>query len=158
MGTSRPSSGGNRPWDTRNAISVTKCKVPESFQGKREEPGECSGHRDVGPCLLKDALRFAQRYHSRLFFFLCFPFLFFLSCFALLLLLLVSGALVAYRHSWAKGRIGAAAASLHHSRGSTRSEPCLCPTLQLALRKHWILYPVSEARVGTRILTETSGS
>ena len=37
---------------------------------------------------------------------------------------------VAYGSSWARGQIGAAAASLHHSHSNTRSEPCLQPTPQ----------------------------
>ena len=33
-----------------------------------------------------------------------------------------------YGSSWARGRIRAAAAGLHHSHSNTRSEPCLEPT------------------------------
>ena len=37
----------------------------------------------------------------------------------------------AYGTSWARGHIGAAAAGLHHSHNSARSDPRLRPTLQL---------------------------
>ena len=52
------------------------------------------------------------------------------------------------------GRIGAAAAGLHHSHSNAGSEPCLRPTPQLMQRQ--ILNPLSEARDGTCILMDTS--
>ena len=39
--------------------------------------------------------------------------------------------LMAYGGSQARGQIGAAVASLHHSHSSARSAPCLPPTPQL---------------------------
>ena len=62
---------------------------------------------------------------------------------------------VAYGSSQARGRIGAAGASLCHSHSNTRSE--------LHLRLHhsswqpWILNPLSMARDETHILMDTSG-
>ena len=38
---------------------------------------------------------------------------------------------MAYGDAQARGLIGAAAASLHHSHNNAGSEPCLCPTPQL---------------------------
>ena len=60
----------------------------------------------------------------------------------------------AYGGSQARGQIGAAAAGLHHSHSNIRSKPCRRPTLQLMARR--ILNPLSWARVGTRILMDTS--
>ena len=51
----------------------------------------------------------------------------------------------------ARGLIGAAAAGLCHSHSNARSEPYL----HCSLRQRWILNPLSEARDGTCILTET---
>ena len=46
----------------------------------------------------------------------------------------------AYGGSQAKGRIGAAAASLHHGHSNAGSKPCLQPTPQLtATQDPWIL-------------------
>ena len=59
--------------------------------------------------------------------------------------------------SW-KWRIGAVAASLHHSHCNTRSEPRLWPTPQLKVNTHSrrILYPLSKTRDRTRVLIVTS--
>ena len=51
---------------------------------------------------------------------------------------------MAYGSSQARGRIGAAAASLHHSHSDTGSKPHLWPTSQLMVTL--ILNPLSEAR------------
>ena len=53
----------------------------------------------------------------------------------------------AYGGTQARGRIGAVAASLHHSHSNARSELCLQPAPQLP-----ILNPLSEARDGTCVL------
>ena len=50
---------------------------------------------------------------------------FFLFLFLFFFFLLFRAALMAYGSSWARGRIGAAAASLHHRHSDTRSEPQL---------------------------------
>ena len=59
----------------------------------------------------------------------------------------------AYGSSRARGQIGAAAASLHHSRRKTGFELHLQPMPQLW--QHWILNPLKEASDQTRILTDT---
>ena len=56
----------------------------------------------------------------------------------------------AYGGSQAKGRMGAIAASLHHSHSNSRSEPHL--NLHHSSWQCWILNPLSEARNGTRVL------
>ena len=59
---------------------------------------------------------------------------FFLSVnsFIVFFLFLFTAAPVEYGSSQARGWIGAAASSLHHSHGNTGSKPCLWPTPQLA--------------------------
>ena len=61
---------------------------------------------------------------------------------------------VAYGSSQARGRIGAAAASLCLSHSHTRSEPCLWPTPQLIAMP--VLNLPSKARDQTGILMDTS--
>ena len=63
---------------------------------------------------------------------------------------------VAHGGFQAGGRIedAAAAASLHHSHGNTRSEPCLWPTLQSW--QCWILNLLSGARDQILVLMDTS--
>ena len=56
----------------------------------------------------------------------------------------------AYGGSYTRGGIRATAASLHHSHGNARSEPCLRPTPQP--QQCWILNPLSQARDRTRNL------
>ena len=51
--------------------------------------------------------------------------------FCLFVCLLFRATLVAYGSSQAKGRIGSAAAILHHSHSKAESEPCLQPTPKL---------------------------
>ena len=67
--------------------------------------------------------------------------------------LLFTAAPAAYGRSQARGRIGAAATSLHRSHSKAPSEPHLQPTPKLLARR--ILKPLSEARDHPRILTET---
>ena len=52
------------------------------------------------------------------------------------------------------GRMGDAAASLHHSHSDAASEPCLRPMLQLVATR--VLNPPSEARDQTHIIMDTS--
>ena len=54
-----------------------------------------------------------------------------LQVFVLFCFLLFTAAPAAYESSQARGRIVAAAASLHHSQSNMGSEPQLCPTPQL---------------------------
>ena len=58
----------------------------------------------------------------------------------------------AYGISQARGQIGAAAASLHHSHSNTKSELCLQSAPQP--QQHRILNPLSEARDWTHILMD----
>ena len=60
----------------------------------------------------------------------------------------------AYGSSQARGRIGAAVTSLHHSHSSARSEPHLQPTP--SLQQCWILSPMSRARDQTHLFMDTS--
>ena len=62
-------------------------------------------------------------------------------------LLFLWAAPTAHGGTQARGRIGAVAASLHHSHSNARSELCLQPAPQLP-----ILNPLSEARDGTCVL------
>ena len=63
----------------------------------------------------------------------------------------------AYRISQARGRIRAAATSLHRSPSNTGSEllSCVCD-LQHSSRQRWITDPLNEATDRTRILMDTS--
>ena len=61
---------------------------------------------------------------------------------------------MAYGGSQARGRIRAAAASLHHSHSNARSE--LICDLHHSSQQRWILNPLSEARDQTRILMDPS--
>ena len=63
---------------------------------------------------------------------------------------------VAYAGSQARGRVGATAASLHHSDNNAISKLCLRPTPQLNSWQHWIPNPVSKARDRTPIFMNTS--
>ena len=56
--------------------------------------------------------------------------------------------------SQARGRIGAAAAGLHHGHSNEGPEPCLQPIPQLMARMD--PDPLSKARGGTCILMDTS--
>ena len=60
----------------------------------------------------------------------------------------------AYGSSQTSGQIGAAAAGLHHSHSTARSEPHLPPTLQSVAMLD--LYSLSRARDQTHILMDTS--
>ena len=63
----------------------------------------------------------------------------------------------AYGSSEARDHIRAVAVGLHHSHSNTRPKPRLQPTP--CFQQCWILNPLSEARDGTCVLTETiSGS
>ena len=59
-----------------------------------------------------------------------------------------------YGGSQARGRIGAAAAGLHHSHSNTGSEPICIP--HYSSQQHRILNPPSEAKDWTHILMDTS--
>ena len=61
---------------------------------------------------------------------------------------------MAYGGSQAWSQIRAVAASLHHSHSNARSELCRQPSPQLMAQ--WILNPLSEARVRTWVLMDTS--
>ena len=61
---------------------------------------------------------------------------------------------MAYGRSQARGRNGAAAASLGHSHSNARSEPCLL--FHDSSWQRWMLNPLSEARDQTCSLTDTS--
>ena len=71
---------------------------------------------------------------------------------AVLLFCLFGATPAEYGTSQARGQIGAAAASPHHSRSNARSKPCLRPTPQLTAT----VGPLSEARDQTCILMDTS--
>ena len=64
--------------------------------------------------------------------------------FSFLFVFLVKAALTAYGGSQARGRIGAAAAGLHHSHSNSGSERHL--PLHHSSWQHWVLNPLSEAR------------
>ena len=77
-------------------------------------------------------------------------------CFSIFIFFLFMDAPVAYRHSWARGRIGAAA-GLDHRDANTRFKLHLGPMLQFVAMMD--INPQSEARNGTCILMDTmSGS
>ena len=76
------------------------------------------------------------------------------SCFLVFCFCLFRAAPTAYGSSKARGRIGATAASLHHSHSNTRSEPILWPTPQLTESR--ILNPLIEATDRALILMNPS--
>ena len=65
---------------------------------------------------------------------------------------------VAYRSSWARSWIGAAATSLHHSHSHSGSELHKRPTLRCSLWQCRILNPLSEAGDRTSVWDTVSGS
>ena len=76
------------------------------------------------------------------------------TAFSLFFFFLFRAAPSTFGSSQARGRIGAAAAGLHHSRCNVGSKPRLQPTPQL--RATQVLNPLSEARDGTQVLVNSS--
>ena len=72
-----------------------------------------------------------------------------------LLLLFLRATLAAYGSSWARGRIGATAAGLHHSHSNEGSQLRLRPTPQLL--ETLDPQPREQGRGGAHILMDTSG-
>ena len=81
----------------------------------------------------------------------CFGFFF---CFLFFFFLLFRAVPPAYRSSQARGRTGAAAASLHHNHNNVRTEPSL--QLHHSSRQHQIPDPLNKVRDRTRIFMNTS--
>ena len=75
-----------------------------------------------------------------------------LFCLSLFLFFPFMATPMADRTSWARGQIGAVAASVCHSHSNARSKPYLQPMLQQC----WILNPLKEARDQTCILMDTN--